>query len=406
MRVTLFFFTSLFCLFAVQAKQQKIIDLPLIHLENFQYSGAFRFPADSYGDSSLVYAESKIAYNPSNNSLFIMGKTKQQAIAEFSIPKLNLSKNLAPLETATALQNFTFVFKSPHIKNPQKINRVTGMIALDDELFVNAIKYYDARAKNTHTSLVISNSSKIDPKNISGFYSLQGASHAAGWVSVIPKEWRSKLQGDFITGNASNTPIAARHSIGPSAFVITKPDFTEGPPQAIATTPIIDFNLKHKLADDFYNEAGKNKLWNVVSRAEYGFIVPNTKTYAVFGSSGGHHSKLGYKIQQKDGRRCPGPCAFDPLDYYNYYWLFNVEDMLAVFAGKKLAYQVRPYQYGKFKIPFDTSQTGDKPQEFHRISGGSFDANSSILYLTLKKADNSVKNQPLPIAVAYQVALK
>lgn len=381
--------------------------LPLLTVDNFEYEGAFTLSSDAYASSSLNRADAKIAYNAARNSLFIVGNTKQQNVAEFSIPLLPKAATKTLIHSdAKPLQTFIPILDSPQLNHSQNIDRITGMAVINNKLFINALKYYDARAKNDHTSIVIDKSDALDRANIKGFYSLQGAAHAAGWVSTIPEHWQGQLKGKYLSGNASNLPIASRHSIGPSAFVIHDIDFLDKAPSLIQTTALIDFNLKHRLNPDFYNESGKNNIWNVVSKAEYGFIIPNTKTYAVFGSSGGHHSNLGYKIKQKDGRQCPGPCAYDPNDYYNHYWLFNVDDMVLALEGKKLPHQIRPYEYGKFKVPFDRRIKPNKKQVFNPITGGAYDHRSSTLYLALKNAHQTNQFKISPIIVAYKVSLK
>ncbi|MCK5669229.1 MAG: hypothetical protein KAI15_09095, partial [Gammaproteobacteria bacterium] len=234
--------------------------------------------------------------------------------------------------------------------------------------------------------------------------------------------WQDALGGDFITGWASNFPIASRNSIGPSAFVVNMNDINPSadPDTLIPTTPLMNFSLANPLHSDIYNNnettkrnnknqdtvpviVGDNDLWTVVSWAVYGFIVPNTRTYAVFGSSGGHFSGLGYKILQ-DGaiNNCPGPCAVSPDDYYNYYWFFDVDDLVAVKNGEKLAHEIRPYDYGVFPAPFQTEANilYERPQAIRPIRGGDYDAASSTLYLVL---GGSLQEEQ--IIVAYNVEI-
>ena len=122
-------------------------------------------------------------------------------------------------------------------------------------------------------------------------------------------------------------------------------------------------------------EGSASDLWNFLSRGVYGFVVPGTRTFAVFGSSGGVDSGIGYKITQNNGNLCGGYCAYDAADYYNYYWFFDVDEILAATE----TYEPRPYAYGRWSVPFDDGGR-------HRIIGGTFDPATMTLYLSLENA--------------------
>ena len=79
---------------------------PLLHQNNFQYLGAFRVPEASFpgGGSSdnLMYNGEDLAFNPANNSLFMVGNNND--IVNISIPTLVNSSNISALNTASLLQ--------------------------------------------------------------------------------------------------------------------------------------------------------------------------------------------------------------------------------------------------------------------------------------------------------------
>lgn len=134
--------------------------LPLIHLEDFQYRGAFRLPDDTYGTSNLNYSQGPIAYNPDNHSIFIVGHAHHQQIAEFVVPDLVVSDHIPDLNMAGApLQIFSDILGRVPGGNPQNLNRVGGIeyVSTADgaELIVNAYEYYDAPGDNTHTTAVV-----------------------------------------------------------------------------------------------------------------------------------------------------------------------------------------------------------------------------------------------------------
>ena len=64
------------------------------------YAGAFTLPSDNFGDSSLNYAQGVMEVN--DGSLFIVGHTHDDAIAEFLIPELTASFDINSLKSAGA----------------------------------------------------------------------------------------------------------------------------------------------------------------------------------------------------------------------------------------------------------------------------------------------------------------
>jgi len=142
------------------------------------------------------------------------------------------------------------------------------------------------------------------------------------------------------------------------------------------------------------SQGSASPIWNFLSRAVYGFIVPGTSTFAVFGSSGGVNSGIGYKITQDNGNLCGGFCSYAAADNYNYFWLFDVQEILG--AGQ--VYDIQPYAYGEFSVPFDN-------QGKNRIIGGTFDPATGMLYLSLKYAGRVGEYDRPPLIVGYQLSI-
>jgi len=385
------------------------INLPLINISQLQYIGGFRVPYGTFGASGTQYAEGPIAVVPGGTSMFIVGKTKDQAIAEISIPQLvNDNLDITNLNIATVLQPFRMVLPAPSTGNPQRLDRIGGMALVNGKLLVNAFEYYDADTNVTHTTMVINNPLKLASSSIDGYYAVSGRAHVAGWISPVPTNLQSSLGGTHLMGHSTGTPIISRHSVGPSAFAISPASQMIGasPGSSISTTKLMDFSLSTPAGDTqkqgaayLDNTIKTNNLWTRISDAAYGFIVPGTRTYLTIGHTGGITNGIGYKITQDTGYKCPGPCSFVRADNYNYYWLWDVNDLLAVKNGQMNAYDVMPYAYGKFNAPF-------QGKGLKKIIGGSFDDQKSILYLTLEDADY-LQNQynPTPVIIAYKIPL-
>ena len=375
--------------------------LPRLTIDDLQYEGAFRLSAQDHGASSLNYNTGPIAFHAANQSLFIAGHNHHNALAEFPIVELRGGTQLNQLAMSEApTQDFSRVLERV-AENPQGLDKIGGLYVYDTgtgpELLVNAYEYYDAPADNTHTSFVVRNANALSTSPVDGFFSLVGAAHASGWFSEIPAPWQAALGGTHLTGASSGPPINARFTQGPSAFVFDPSAFHAPTPGVIPTTPLLDFSLEFPLHEDHNNETLANDLWTNLSQAVYGMIVPGTRTYLTVGHSGGHRTGVCYKCTPDDGVECPGYCAPDTSDYDHYYWLWDVEEMIAVRNGERAAHSLRPYEYGALHVPFETRQLG----------GGTYARESGLLYLTVQRADleqGPYFNPPVVVAYSFDLA--
>lgn len=363
--------------------------LPRYDIGSLQYVGGFKFPSGTLGESDASYAEGQIALGSGGSTMYLVGNVNQQAIGEFKIPTLINSLSAKDFNTASVVQNFSRVLSRPETGNPQAMDRIGGMEYLNGQLVVNTYIYYDAPATATQTTLVIKDATKLSTSAVAGYHSFSPHAHASGWMSPIPTEWQAALGGTYIAGNSSGVPIISRLSVGPTAFVFdpTNPLLGNLSPSNISMSTLMDFSLDHAMGigsqtfnDYMYNVSKTNTLWSHLSRASYGFIVPGTRTYMVVGYNGGMTSGIGYKATQENGYVCPGACAYLSTDYSNYYWLFDLNDMLKVKAGQLPAYQMLPYAYGKLNLPY--AQNG-----YNEIIGADFDSSKGLLYLSLQSGD-------------------
>ena len=347
---------------------------------NFSYQGAFKFPMQTFGDSRLAFANGTFTLNPANNSVFIVGHKQHQAIGEFAIPELTNSSSLDDLATASNIQPFSSILlNGKRLKNTERLDYITGMEVIEGELFVNALTSYDASAKNKTTTFIVRNPSTLAKSDVDGMFKLQGSAHSAGWMSKLPKEWQSTFGASYLQGYASNLSINSRFSIGPTAFFSYLDAFAgvEATEKEIPARGYMDFSLKHPIVEDQYNKNGNNDIWTEISKAYYGFIPQGTNYYFIVGTSGGHESKMGYKITQTNGNLCGGPCAYDPADNYNYFWFFKVDDLVQVQQRNKQKWQILPSQYGKLSHPF-AAKYGEN------LIAADYDEKRAQLYLLLE----------------------
>ena len=375
-------------------------ELPLFQASDLEYAGGFKFQLGINGASEIAYAEGPIAIGADGITLFAVGHTYQQAIAEFRIPELVKSSNPGDFKRAPFVQSFSKVINRAPTGNPQGVDRIGGMGYVGGQLLVSGYMYYDAGGGVSHTTLALKNAADLAGSGVSGFHSFSAAAHATGWITPIPSEWQSRLGGTYIAGDGAGKPIITRNSVGPSAFAFdpTSPWLANASPSYIALTPLLDFpfdyalgssNLNVNIDDYLYNRTGNNDLWTHVSSAEIGFIIPGTRTYLTFGNTGGIDSGLGYKITQDTGFTCYGHCPYKASDMHNFYWAWDVNDLVKVKNGEMARYDVRPYAYGKINTPLG----------FREMIGGAFDPATNMVYLNFKNGEAG----GLPAVLAYKI---
>src|SRR5262249_18996360 len=76
--------------------------LPLLSQSSLNYLGAFRVTGGSHGSGDnpiFDYTQGPIAYCPEHNSIYMVGHTYDQAVAEISIPNIVNSSNIGALNT-------------------------------------------------------------------------------------------------------------------------------------------------------------------------------------------------------------------------------------------------------------------------------------------------------------------
>lgn len=387
--------------------------LPLWQFSQLTYAGGFRVTGASVGEgenSNLAYSPGIFTIDTAQNTLFTVSHDYEQGFGEIALPALTLSEDAAEFEIAeTIIQNFVDIYQTERdVTGIESYFRVSGLHKFANQLMVNYFNWYDAGGTETDTTMLFKDAANLGTSDIIGPFQLGGAAHAAGWISEIPEHWQAALGGTHLTGMSQGS-IVSRLSVGPSAFIFNPNDellsATEG--SALTNKTAMDFSLKNMMVnyqqypagsfgtdDVLYNRIDrKNNLWTINSNATHAFIIPNTSTYFVIGSSSGHRSGLGYKITQDSGRLCGGPCAFEADDYYNYYWLFDVNDFVKVLNDEMEPYDVRPYDYGKFNT------IGNKKG----IGGGYYDANQDRLYISLKNGDPIPTYGKPPLFLAYQL---
>ncbi|MEZ6082239.1 MAG: hypothetical protein R3C56_43165, partial [Pirellulaceae bacterium] len=119
----------------------------LLHEADLDYIGAFRVPQGKIGNvgqATFGYGGTAPAYNPTNNSLFLVGHDYDQAIAEISIPEIIDTNQISNLRTASLLQPFSAVRSRIPDFTLSGETKIGGLQVVDNQLVGTFYEYYDA----------------------------------------------------------------------------------------------------------------------------------------------------------------------------------------------------------------------------------------------------------------------
>jgi hypothetical protein len=328
------------------------------------------------------------------------GHSQHNAIAEFEIPaELSFETQLSDIPVAAVLQPYVKILNKKEIGNTT--DKINGILYLNQNLLVSSEIWYNGSADNPDNLQVFSNALDIRSSGYKGMLQIDGGAKAAGYISKIPAELIDKVGAEYLIGWASNYSITSRYSQGPSLYRFE-------PNQAIDTVLTVDRTIDtdplmvFPLFEGQQLVEGGNQytseispIWGPVSTAKYGLIIPGTTYFLAIGQHSGIHSGVGYKITQDNGRLCGGPCPYDSEDVYNYFWIFDVNDMLKA----EQPWLVRPITSGKWGHPFDKGGA-------HGVIGGTYDDEKNILYLALSSAGQTGNYDRPPLIVSYKVKAK
>jgi hypothetical protein len=365
---------------------------------DIEYLGAFRVVAR--GESNSSDAVGTLGLNYDNNSLYLAGWSRDHAIAEFRIPNVFSFENDAiDIPSAGVLQDYVKIKEKKQVGS--STNRINGILYYEQNLLVTSEIWYDATSANKDNLQVFSDSLALGTSNYKGMLQLEGEAKASGYMSLIPENWQEAFGGKYLAGWASNYSITSRYSQGPSLYVFDPEEavFTaDMNNRAVQSTPKMVFSLeegKTLVVDGDVVKRDISPIWGPQAKARYGFIVPDSDIFMVIGSHEGIHSGIGYKITQDNGSLCGGSCPYEAADKYNYFWLFDVNEIL----NAENPHSIQPISYGKWSHPYDNEGQ-------FRIKGAVFDHTIDRLFVTIELAGSVGNYDYAPLIVTYQLTAK
>lgn len=306
--------------------------------------GSFKIPDGTFGgkpNQGFNYGGTAMSYNPGRNSLYIVGHSQDQLLAEIGIPPLN--------GTASVLQNFVDPTAGRLASiNPSDSNAkvIGGTLVFGEKLVVSAYSYYDGAGSQMLSHFV--RSLNLTDPGVTGPVRVGplGAGFYSGYMGVIPQEWQSRLGGPALTGNGALNVIS-RTSHGPAVFAFD--------PERLSATgaqPLVYYPADHATLGPW---GVANQYFSGADSVKGVALVPGTSTLLFFGRHGTTFC-YGPGTSDESLRGRPSgmgdPWCYDPTDrskgvhgypYVPFVWAYDAQDLAAVRAGARKPWDVVPY---------------------------------------------------------------
>lgn len=311
----------------------------LVHLGQFTIPDMQDAEALSYIGSKqyCVYTQGIIAFNPANQSLFLVCHNWTQTVAEISIPALGgqavqLQGPRDPLEGHMGEINPT----DPNSKN------IGGMVVLGNQLVIAAYSYYDGSASAVASHFVRST-------NLSATGTLKGPFRVgtmnpafyAGAFAPVPAAWQGTF-GPLLNGQCC-LGIISRTSSGPSVSTVN-PDDLLAAKNPTPATMLVGYPEGHATLASW---SDTSPLFNGTTNIRGVLLIDGTASVLFVGRQG-----LG-TFCYGTGAACNDPDdgskGVHAYPYQPQVWAYNANDLAAVKAGTKQPWDVAPY--ATWKLP-------------------------------------------------------
>jgi len=361
----------------------------LLQLSDLNYLGGFRLPQGTFGcvnenECSFAYSKGPIAFNSTNNSMFVAGHIYNQWISEINIPTLVNSTNINLFNEATIRQNFANLF--PNINTIADCGNgcyIGGLLTDGSKMTLSAYDYYDSTYSATK-SHATANANWSGSIGANGPFSVGGNTAAiegqvGGYMSWIPASWRTAMGGPALTG-LSSVAITTRTSVGPSSWVFDPATLIGLTSEIKPAVNVVGYPDGHRTLGEW----GASSMY--VSGADQisGVVWPEgSKTVLFFGQ---HGDTFCYG-------NAPGDCV-DPVrsgvhgvhgyPYHAHVWAYDANDLLAVKNGTKNPWDLVPYGNWNIENTF-----GGLASDENSIVGATYDATTQRIYLAVADRDGS-----------------
>lgn len=366
---------------------------PLIQQSNVQYVGAFRLPHGQFGGSSFDYGGTALAYNPTNNSLFLVGHDWHQMVAEVSIPSIVNSTDLARLNTATVLQPFADATEGRLGLIGDGNRKIGGLMVHNGKLYITGYLYYDGALVQKTSHFVRSSISLSSTGQIAGPYALANNGTTIhfvnGYMVPIPSDHQSALGKPFLAING-NGRISSANTWGPDAFGFDVNDLGQKSP--VPTISYLWYSQTHPTLGQWN---GTGPYYNATDDGRAGAVFPvGGRSILYFGRHG--IGTFCYGEGTADPTLAGQPTGtgdiycYDPTSnakgthaypYVYQVWAYDVNEFIAVKNGSKNPWDPLPYTVWHFNLPFQP--------EARQVGGVAYDPVRQYIYLSQQFGDGT-----------------
>ena len=379
-------------------------DQPRFQPGDLTYLGTFRVPdSDGTGtseDNQFVYSAIGVAGVAGPGQLFYACHAQRSArLGIVAVPALDgVAKVVEPCRQMPNLDAMG-TDQSPRFTG--------GAMVYNGRTLVDAYIYYDGSGTqaNTHwygtSTAAMSGPVNVQANNVlltnsSGVTYRPKAGMMAGWMGLVPQEWRATMGGPAFTGQGA-IAITSRSSFGPALSVFNPDDLGKGSP--VAATMLMGYPDEYKYLGEWGSGAwGTSPIsqyysgadtvgavfWpvgtrSVVSIGRHGTGLPEmkgmncygpgTKDATLIGTSDGQGNR--YCYDPSNGNK--GPHSYP---YKGQAMAFDVLDFIAVKAGTKQPWDMRPYAVWNFGTGTPLDQPG------MTVVGAAYDPSAGRLYVS------------------------
>jgi hypothetical protein len=315
----------------------------LVQAGNLVYLGKFFLPSDDGSgrppaESFLSYGGFALGIGPDGQSLYFGCHAQGSRLARVTVPGIGGLASV--VERCAAIPNLAAI--NPGDPNGQQLG---GSLSWNGRLVVSGYSFYDGNNSASATHFVGSDTTTLGGPFRVGT-DLPGM--IAGYMGIVPQEWRGLLGGPALTGQCCLS-IISRSSYGPSVSVFDPDQLGAGatPSRMLVGYPDAHQTLgPYDTAGPYFN--GATRLGGVAFPAgtrSVLFVGRHASTYC-YGEGTGNPAL--HNTPHPGG----GVYCYDPTDYYkgthgypyhHQVWAYDANDLLAVRQGLKQPWDVVPY---------------------------------------------------------------
>lgn len=336
---------------------------PRVMQWDLTYLGGFRLPDGATDAQSFDFGGTALAYNPQNNSLFLVGDDQFQQVAEVNIPTpvISATQTLTDLPITTLVQPFGDVLAGQINAIGSGTAMIGGLLPYGSQMIVTAFLYYDGTGSQTASHFV--GSTNLNSGSVNGPYTVSNslglAGFVSGWMSAIPTEWQSLLGGPYLTGQCC-LAIISRTSLGPSVTVFDPTQLGSASP--VPGTTVLGYPISNPTLGAW---SSNSTVYNGTTSVVGMVFPPGTRSVLFFGhqgtgpfcyGAGTSDPTLNGQPTGQGDNYCYDP-AFNAKGVHGYpyvhqVWAYDANDLAAVKAGTKNPWDLQPYATWTFDLPF------------------------------------------------------